>query len=213
MVRVPSHHRLEHRDEFLRPRGRLAVGGPELPGPQHHQALAEHRGRVEVVRVLLDELPHGVAVFEVKPLPVRLRIGRGIPLRQRTDVVPLALTAVRNPLDRLLHRVVRGRRARRVHLGVVVVRPDGEREAPVRHRRRRIELRCAAEVPRRLVVVETVEKGEPLVEVLLRLGVPGRDGVVPRSHPGLDLRRVRRHSAGMVVLRRSAGSGERNCER
>src|SRR6185369_7713416 len=77
-----------------------------------------------------------------------------------------------------------------------------------RHRRRRIELRGSAEVPGRLVVVEPVQEGEALVEVLLGLRVLRRDRVVPAPHPGLDLGRRRGRPAGMVVLRPGAGSAE-----
>ncbi len=212
VVRVPSHHRLEHRDELLRSRRRLAVGGPELPRPQHHQALSEHRGEVEVVRILLHQVAHGVAVVEVQPLPVRLRVGRRVALRQGAHVVRLDRAPVRETCESFLDGVVRGGRARLGHLGVVVVRADGEREPPVRHGRRGIELRGAAEVPGGLVVVEAVEKREALVEVLLRLRVLRLDGVAMAPHPRLDL--GRRHGrSGAVVVLGGRGRRERRAER
>ena len=51
MVGIAAEHGLERGHELERARRRLALEAPELPRPQHHQALGEHRGGVDVVGV------------------------------------------------------------------------------------------------------------------------------------------------------------------
>jgi hypothetical protein len=44
-------HALERRDDLLGAGLRLAVRGPEVPRPEHHQRLGEQTARVEVVGI------------------------------------------------------------------------------------------------------------------------------------------------------------------
>src|SRR5688572_32765189 len=111
----------------------------------------------------------------MKAEPIRRRFGRGITELQRSDVVTLARARVAGALLGVHDGVVRRLRTRRVDGGVVVVRSDRERDAPVRHRRLAVELGRATEVARGLVVVEAVEKANAMVEIDLRLGRSGRD--------------------------------------
>ena len=68
----------------------------------------------------------------------------------------------------------------------VVVGTERPRDAPVRHRRLRIELGRALERADRFLVVEAEDQVEALVEVALRLGVRRRDGVMVIPQPGQE---------------------------
>ena len=205
VIRIALEHGFQHRDQLERARRRLAIKRPELPGPQHHQALGEHGGCIEVVRVFFRQLPHRFAVIEVELLPVRFRVRRPVALRQRADVVLLASTCLRRALKRLLHGVVSGFRAGLINRGIVVVRPDGKREAPVRHGGFRVELRGVAKITRGFVVVETVEKRQSLIEVGLCFSALCRDRMVVVAQPGVKLNPFCR-STSMLVLCHCGGN-------
>ncbi len=166
---------------------------------------------VDVVGVLRHHRAHRFAVVAMEAEPIGRRLRRRIALRKRRDVVALALAGVGGALLGVLDGVVRRLRARGVDGRVVVVRPDRQRDAPVRHRRLRVELGRAAEVARGLVVIEAVEQANALVEIDLRVGVRRRDREVIVAEAGMQLRRCGRQRRRMCVLLR--GGGKRRCER
>src|SRR5690606_31076683 len=76
------------------------------------------------------------------------------------------------------------------------------------HRRGRIELGRAAEITRRLVMVEPVEQRDTLIEIDLRFRDLGRDREAVIAEVGMELGRGRRKRA-CVMLRDGRGGAER----
>ena len=148
---------------------RHALERVELPRPQVHAALGPQRRGVEIVGEALRHLAHrrGIRRFARRLVAV---VRRGdVALGERVDERALGVAAVRGALLRVRQVRVRllqaiGRRR------VVVVGAEGQRHAPVRHRRFGIERRGALERSKRLFVIEPVEKRQPFVEELLRVG-------------------------------------------
>ena len=199
--------RLEHGHDLERVRPRLAVGRPELPRMEVHEALGVHRRRVEVVGVPRRERLHRRRVVARE---LRL-VGRGgirdVTHRQRLHVRALVLGSARGKRQRLLD--LGAGLLQPIGLGrlVVVVGAERERHAPVRHRGFRIELGRALERAERLLVVEAEEQRQALVEVLLRLGARSLDRVAVRAHPAEQLRRLFRR--GRVRVRGVLGTEHR----
>ena len=86
-----------------------------------------------------------------------------------------------------------------IRLGIVVIGPDGQRDAPVSHGAGGVQLRRALERKQRLVVVKAVDQGETLVEEFLSFGVFGGYRVMHVAQPGHQHRLAGRRS-GVVVL-------------
>ena len=93
--------------------------------------------------------------------------------------------------------------------GIVVIRANGLRNAPKRHRQFGVKFARALEGARRFVVIERVNLPQALVEERLRLRVLRRDRVMPvavaghQRSGGLGFRR--RGMVG-VFLRQSAAA-------
>ena len=81
----------------------------------------------------------------------------------------------------------------------VDVRSERQRDAPVRHRRRGIELGGPAERADRLVVIERVDERQALIEELLRLGAFRGDRMVQPAEARRQRRR-RRGRRGVLML-------------
>ena len=184
----------------------------EIPRPQIHERLGAERRGVEVVRITLHQVAHGVGVRGI----VRGAIGarhRVIALRERRDV--RALRLARRRCERL--RALRERIRARLRLGAhrhVDVRPEHQRLAPVRHGACRVEPGRLAERSAGLVVIERVGEAEPLVEIFLSHGALGRHLVVERAEPAIERRRSgpgRR--ASVIVLGRGGGEREEKEQR
>ena len=89
--------------------------------------------------------------------------------------------------------------------GMIVVRTQRQGDPPVRHRRLRIQFRRASEQARRLVMIETENQRQPLVEELLRHRRFRGNGVTVVAKPFQEFRRLRRTGLVMVVLRLRKG--------
>src|SRR5690349_12161250 len=76
---------------------------------------------------------------------------------------------------RLLETVVAGR--------VVVIRTDGLRHTPVCNRQVRVEFGGALKRASGLVVIESVDQSESLIEKLLRFRIVGRYGMMQVPDP------------------------------
>ncbi len=124
-------------------------------------------------------------------MQIRFRV-RGKALGQRRNVRLVALGRAFRPARRLLdglmrlHEAVFARR-------IVVVRTNGFRDAPIRHRQFGVQLRRPLERPRRLVMIERVNQPQPLIEKRLRLRILRRHRVPPISQS--------RHQSRCFVLR------------
>src|SRR5258707_673111 len=94
---------------------------------------------------------------------------------------------------------------------VVVVWADGLSEAPIRHRELGIELRGAFERPRRLLVVESVDVAQSLIEKLLRFRVLRGYGMMLLANAAHESSRLcgRGHAPGLL---RGGGHTQRDYE-
>ncbi len=172
MSRIHFHDPLQRRDDLLGAGLRRAIRLPEIPRAQVHHRLGEESADVGVVRMGLPHSPHRVGVrgVEVRAI-LRLRID--VARRQRLDQRALDRACLVDARVRLLQRVPgRGRTIGRHHR-VVDVRPVGDGDAPPRHRAIGVELGRGAKRANRLFVIEAVEEAEPLIEILLGLGIVG----------------------------------------
>jgi hypothetical protein len=73
-------HRLQRREELVRPRLRLPIPGPQVPGPEVGQGLGEERAHIHVLRVRLPDGAHSVGVGLVEGrsvLGLRVRVAGG----------------------------------------------------------------------------------------------------------------------------------------
>ncbi len=179
MLRIALHHAFERRHDLSRPGLRCVVGFVELPRMLIHDAFGVERGHVEIVGKLLRQLAHRRRVRLLTHHLIARRIG-DIALAERGHESLLHVAAVRLPLFGFSNVLIAllqtfGQR------DIVDVGAKSERHAPVRHRRRRIERGRALERLERLLVIEAVEKRQPLIEELLRFRVRGLDGAVMRS--------------------------------
>ena len=71
-----------------------------------------------------------------------------------------------------------------VGLGIVVIRPYRQRDAPERHGALRIDLRRSLEGTKRLVMIEGVNQREPLIEKSLGFRLLGGDRMVHVAQAG-----------------------------
>ena len=148
----------------------LAVRRPEVPRPQVHQRLGEESADVAVLGEALVNVAHrrGIGLIE-GPAILRLRIG--IALGQCLDEGLLDLGAALRVLAGAGKRGPRRLRPLRRHQGEVDVRAVCKGHSPVCHRALGVERGGVRERPDGLVVVESKEEVQPLVEV--RAGLPG----------------------------------------
>ena len=85
--------------------------------------------------------------------------------------------------------------------GIVVVRSHRFSHSPIRHGQLGIELGGAFERARGLVVIEGVDQAQSLIEELLRLRIPGGDGMMQVSQSGHQRGRLRLSVNGMTLSR------------
>jgi hypothetical protein len=188
VIGIARQHALQRADDLLRARLRRALGRPEIPRPEVHHRVREERGSLEVAGESLRDVAHGVGVRTVEALALGGGV-QGVTLGERVDERALRGSRGRGQSLRLLDGLARAFLALGIG-GVVVVRPLGDREAPVAHRACGIESRSLAERPLRLVMVERVDEPQALIEPPLR------------RRAGGDLRRI---AAERVVEHRRAG--------
>jgi hypothetical protein len=180
VMRVFREHAFEDGDDFLRPRGRLAVQCPKLPGVEVHQRLGGHHLDIAIVREALGDGFHRVGIgsedwsFGGRVERLRIRVA----LRDRVDQRPLDRRRLACMHLRLLQRLPGDCGSRRRHHRQVIVGADGQRDAPPAHRALRIERCRFGEGTRRLVVVEGPEEAHTLIEKSQRLRRIGADRAV-----------------------------------
>ena len=181
MFRIQLQDRLERREDFVRARIRLTFRRPLIPWTQIHHRLGEEDADVRIVRIVLPNLAHRIRVGLIERRAIfRLRIG--ITMAERLDQVALHRRRVFGVFLRELQFLPGQLRGRRRDEREVDVRSAGERDAPMRHGAFRIEPRRFLKRSDRFAVIETVIKGEALIEITLRLGRIGRD----RSRVGAE---------------------------
>jgi hypothetical protein len=203
VVRVLREHAFEDRDDLRRAGRRLAIERPQLPRPQHHQGLGVERGRIEVVRVPAHDAAHGVGVVAVELHAIGAG-GTRVALRERIDVVTLGGARRRRERDRLRHGLARHEVARIVDRQVVV-RSRREGDAPPGHGAAGVEPRRLTERAHRLVVIESVDQAEALIEVALGLRVARRDRMAVGTKSVEDGRTVRGRWRVLAMLARAQG--------
>ena len=143
------------------PRLRLAVGRPQVPRPQVHQRLGVQGA--DVAR------PPGTAPTppaSPRRTPRRAACGRpgrvGVPGGQRLDQRPVRGRGRRRLRAGALRATPTPAFARSAgRSGLLIVRPAGERDAPVGHGAVGVEGGGVPERPDRLVVVEREQEGSP----------------------------------------------------
>ena len=153
---------------------------------------------------------HGVGVVAVELLAVGAGRTR-VALRQGIDVGALGGARRRGERDRLRHRLARHAVARLVDRQVVV-RPGGEGDPPPGHGAAGIEPRRLAKRADRLVVVEAVDQAQALVEVALRLGARGGDGMAVGAETVEHGRAIRRRWRVVAVVTGGPGDAGRDDE-
>ncbi len=102
-----------------------------------------------------------------------LQIGiwiRGEPLRHRLDIGLLTGRSTRGQIHGFLHRIMRVLVTLGIR-GIVVVWSDGLCDSPVSHCQFGIEFRGVLKRACRLVMIEGIDKAQPLVEELLGLRI------------------------------------------
>src|SRR5215472_5051301 len=70
MIRIPAHYGLERMHRLFCACGGRPILAPPLPAVKDHQALAEQRHDIQIVRIAESQLTHGAAVSGVKPVRV-----------------------------------------------------------------------------------------------------------------------------------------------
>jgi hypothetical protein len=216
MVGRLREHRLQDLNHFAGPRLRLAVGQPEVPRPQVHQRFGEQRADISVIGIGFPNQPHRRGVRLVQRLAiVRLRIS--VPRAERVDQRFFSSAgAARRPAC-VAQRLPSSRCSFFRDNRVVDVWPVGQGDSPPRHGALRINFGCPAKRTDRLVVVESVQKAEPLVEVTLRFGrgsgyLPSaRSQSVKQRHSYRSVLRHRVQSAPIAHQRRA--NHEQQCPR
>ena len=138
VVGIALEHRFERGDDFFGPGFRSSVLMPEAPGMQVHAGFGEQRGGVQVIGKVLRHLTHGVVISLGCLSAVRFRICRKTQ-RHGLDVGLLRRRSVAREIDSLLNGVVRFDKTF-VAGRIVVVRPYGFGDAPLRHRQLGVKL-------------------------------------------------------------------------
>ena len=190
----------ECRDDLGREIGRSAVDCPERPRPQVHHALGIQRLNVRVFRQSPGKTGHRVLISTIELAEIGRRCTR-ITDHERVDQRALARCSGffrerLRPGDRFGRALLR----LRIDVGIVDVRAERERNAPERHRCRRIELRRAAEHPDGAAVIESVDERQTLIEELLRVRIGGGDFEVVRTETRPQRRRSGRCGAMLMRL-------------
>ena len=183
MFRVDLQDAFQRREDLFGARVRLTLRSPLVPRAQVHHRLRKQGADIRVVRIFVPDLPHRVGVGEVERGAVRgLRVS--ITMAQRLDQVALDRRGMSGVLLRELQFLPGQLGGRRRNQREIDVRPAGERNPVVRHRAFRIEARGFLKRADRLPVIETVIKGEALVEIPLSLRRIGRDLSLVLAEPG-----------------------------
>ena len=207
---IARQHGFERPDDVERAFRRCAGCRPELPRMEIHQALGVERRGIEIVRILFDQRPHRVLVLNGERLQVGFRIVR-IALAERRHVGALVVRCAIGKLQGALHRFIR--RLLTIGIDVLIdVRSERQRDSPLRHRRRRIELGGSRERSDRLFVIERVDERQPLIEELLRVRARRLNRVMDAGESGIERDRTRSIVGGMIVLCLHSGRAERGTE-
>src|ERR1700731_5228935 len=94
MTRIALQHRLKDREYFRSSFPRGAVGAPQVPWAQIHDALRIKGGCVKVVRIALSQLTHGILEFDCQLFAVWNR-AIAVLFAKRRQVTALNLRAGR----------------------------------------------------------------------------------------------------------------------
>ena len=156
MPRVLCEHPFEDRDDLSRSGSRRAVLRPQFPRMDVHHRFGGHYLQVVVIRKPLRDRFHRLRVGdEDRSLSSGLeRLCVRVTLCEGPDQRLLDRRCLAGVLFGLLQCLPGNRRARLRHFRQVLIRADGQRDAPVAHRARWIERRRLGERTRRLVMVE-----------------------------------------------------------
>ena len=172
VIGIALDHALERADDFFRACDRRSVLIPQSPGMQVHAGLGEKSCCVEIVGELVRHLAHGVVIILGRFLQIGDGVGRKA-LRHGLDIGLLAGRGCSGKLDRLLNGVVRPFITLRV-CRIVIVGTYGFRDSPIGHGQFRIQLRCVLEGARGLIVIESVDETQPLIEEFLCFEIVSR---------------------------------------
>src|SRR5580700_1931372 len=85
MMRVAFQHRFQNRENFWRPSPWRAVGVPQVPWTQVHDALSIKRCGVEIFWIGLRQIAHGIFESDCLLLAVRIRAVT-VPLTEGRDI-------------------------------------------------------------------------------------------------------------------------------
>ncbi len=140
MFRIEFQDRVECRQDFIRPRLRLAFRRPLIPRAQIHHCFREKRAHVGIGWMRLPNFPHRIGIRQIERTPVfRLRIG--ITMAERLDQRALDRRGFVGILLRELQFLPGQFGRRRRDERIINMRPAGQRDAPMRHGAFRIETR------------------------------------------------------------------------
>ena len=171
MIRITLEDRLEPPLDDEGAGNRLPGGRPQPPGVHGHLGFCSHDLDVVIVRKARRDAFHRLRVGSEQRIPgararrLRTRVTR----RQRLDQRPLNRRGAGGVRARLPQRLKGEPHAHLIHAGQVVVRPHGQRDAPVAGRAVRVECGGLCERAGRLIVVERPQEAHALIEVRLRL--------------------------------------------
>src|SRR5262245_44670057 len=111
---------------------------PESPWMQVHAGFGKKRGCIQIVRELLDQVTHGIAIVFGRQAVVSIGIGWETDCHRR-NVSFLVRRSVDSEFAGFLDRLVRSLEAFGIG-GIVVIGADGFSDAPISHGHLWIEL-------------------------------------------------------------------------
>jgi len=166
MLRPALQHPLQHADELQRAVFGRPVGLPILPRIQIHHGLGVECRGVRIVGIVAGQHLHRGRVIARQLLAIGL-IVFGVARRQRLHVPAFVRWRVRRQRSSLGDGVPGVFFADRFRLVVDMTAP-GKRDAPPRHRRRRIGIGGTLKHALRFVVIKHVNQRQSAIEKLLR---------------------------------------------
>ena len=163
---------------------------------------------VGINQEITEDLAAAIQAAGIERVKIRIRIVR-ITNTQRRNVRTLGLGSVFLQRDRLLHGVIAGFLALRINRQIIIW-PERQRDPPPRHRKFWIELDRALKRATRLIVIESINKFQPLIEKQLGFAILGRDRMVNLAQSGHQPRgRHRIFRGGVERDERESENGDR----